>query len=152
VSTFLQAEKIPYATAYAAANIPPDADLIVIGKNARLVADINPEVAAAYKSGKTIASFPEVLRGLTQNKDTVVVAGSYGKSTSASLLAHCLDEAKTEPSWFIGAIPLSPPTSAHLGKGKLFVLEGDEYPSSNTDARAKFLHYAPKHVLLTPLA
>jgi UDP-N-acetylmuramate: L-alanyl-gamma-D-glutamyl-meso-diaminopimelate ligase len=39
-----------------------------------------------------------------------------------------------------------------MGKGKLFVLEGDEYPSSNTDPRSKFLHYHPQHLLLTPIA
>jgi UDP-N-acetylmuramate: L-alanyl-gamma-D-glutamyl-meso-diaminopimelate ligase len=34
----------------------------------------------------------------------------------------------------------------------MFLLEGDEYPSSNTDDRSKFLHYAPAHLILTPLA
>ncbi len=153
VSDFLQREKIPYTTSYAAKNIPDDADLIVIGKNARLVPATNPEVAAAFASKKPLASFPEVLNHLAQGKQTVVVAGSYGKSTCASLLAHCLEYLKLDPSFFIGAIPLTPNTQcAHLGKGKYFVLEGDEYPSSNTDARAKFLHYQPRHLLLTPLA
>ena len=49
-------------------------------------------------------------------------------------------------------IPLTPPTNARLGAGPLFVLEGDEYPSSNTDPRSKFLHYHPRHLLITPLA
>ena len=48
--------------------------------------------------------------------------------------------------------PLSPPSAAHFGRSDLFLLEGDEYPSSNTDNRSKFLHYHPSHVLLTPLA
>lgn len=51
----------------------------------------------------------------------------------------------------IGAVPLSPPTSARIGKGP-FLLEGDEYPSSNTDDRSKFLHYHPSHLLVAPLA
>src|SRR5262249_6643247 len=46
----------------------------------------------------------------------------------------------------------TPPTSARFGRGDLVVLEDDEYPSSNTDARSKFLHYHPRHLLLTPLA
>jgi UDP-N-acetylmuramate: L-alanyl-gamma-D-glutamyl-meso-diaminopimelate ligase len=152
VSSFLQCECIPYATPYAAANLPNDVDLIVIGKNARLVPASNAEVAAAFTSKKPIASFPEVLAHLSQGKETIVVAGSYGKSTSAALLAHCLEFLKTDPSFFIGAIPVTPTTNARLGAGKFFVLEGDEYPSSNTDARAKFLHYRPRHLLLTPLA
>ena len=137
---------------------PPMPTSIVIGKNARLVPQTNPEVAAAYASGKTIMSFPEVLGALSQGKETIVVAGAYGKSTSAALLAHCLEApAGTagdgfDPSFFIGAIPLTPSTNARLGAGRLFVLEGDEYPSSNTDPRSKFLHYHPRHLLITPLA
>jgi UDP-N-acetylmuramate: L-alanyl-gamma-D-glutamyl-meso-diaminopimelate ligase len=152
VSGFLQREGIPYSTSYDAANIPADANLIVIGKNARLVPATNPEVAAAYANKKAIASFPEILNHLAQGKETIVVAGSYGKSTCSALLAHCLEFLKSDPSFFIGAIPLTPNTNARLGKGKYFVLEGDEYPSSNTDARAKFLHYRPRYLLLTPLA
>lgn len=158
ISDFLQAEDISYQTTYAADHIPDDADLIVIGKNAKLVPETNPEVARAYASGKRVASFPEVLGELSKGKETVVVAGSVGKSTSAALLAHCLDSPSGGPhrvhdaSHFIGAIPVTPATSARIGKGPLFVLEGDEYPSSNTDVRSKFLHYHPQHLLITPLA
>lgn len=158
VSDFLRAQGIPYRVPYAAENIPPDVDLFVIGKNAKLVPETNAEVAAAYASGRRIASFPEMLSEYSHDKDNIVVAGSYGKSSSVALLAHCLAEGARElgphldPSFFIGAIPLTPPVSARKGQGKLFVLEGDEYPSSNTDPRSKFLHYHPAHLLITPLA
>lgn len=152
ISTFLEIEKLPCKTPYAAANIPTDVDLIVIGKNAKLVPETNAEVAAALNSGKRIASFPEVLGELSKTKSAVVVAGSYGKSSCAALLAHVLQSAGIDPSFFIGAVPLTPSTSAQIGKGDLFVFEGDEYPSSNTDPRSKFLHLNPKHILLTPLA
>src|SRR5262245_45528680 len=76
MSTFLNDQQIPYRTSYAAENIPGDADLIVIGKNARLVPETNPEVAAAFQSGKRIASFPEVLAELAKDKELIVVAGS----------------------------------------------------------------------------
>ncbi|MFY9656291.1 MAG: Mur ligase domain-containing protein [Methylocystis sp.] len=152
ISDFLKAEGLPYVVGYSAENIPPDTDIIVIGKNAKLVPATNAEVRAASDSGKTILSFPEVLALLTEGRETAVVAGSYGKSTCAALLSHVLAEGGADPSFFIGAIPLTPPTSARLGAGKIFVLEGDEYPSSNTDPRAKFLHYRPKYLLLAPLA
>jgi UDP-N-acetylmuramate: L-alanyl-gamma-D-glutamyl-meso-diaminopimelate ligase len=111
-SDFLDENGIPYNTCFMAANLPPDADLIVIGKNAKLVPESNPEV----------------------------------ESQPAP------NGASHDPSFFIGAIPLTPPTSARLGAGSLFVLEGDEYPSSNTDPRSKFLHYHPRHLLVVPLA
>ncbi len=152
ISLFLEREGLRCSTPYAASNIPADVDLIVIGKNAKLVAETNAEVAAAIASGKRIVSFPEVLGELSQNKDSVVVAGSYGKSSCSALLAHILQSAGRDPSFFVGAVPLTPPTSAQIGKGNLFVFEGDEYPSSNTDNRSKFLHLKPKHILLTPLA
>ncbi len=158
VSDFLADQALSYRTPYAAGNIPAGVDLIVIGKNAKLVPETNPEVAAAVASGAEIRSFPEVLADLSRDKETIVVAGAYGKSTSASLLVHCLQCAATrageriDPSFFIGAIPFTPATSARFGRGDLFVLEGDEYPSSNTDPRSKFLHYRPQHLLLTPLA
>ncbi len=152
ISTFLEREGLHATTPYAAANIPGDCAVIVIGKNAKLVPETNEEVAAAFASGKKILSFPEVLGLLSQGKETVVVAGSYGKSTTASLLSHCLLSAGLEPSYFIGAIPKTPPTSAAAGVGKYFVLEGDEYPSSNTDNRSKFLLMHPSDLLITPLA
>ena len=68
ISDFLTQEGLPYQTPYQAENIPGDADLIVIGKNAKLVPETNAEVAAAYASGKKILSFPEVLAELSQRQ------------------------------------------------------------------------------------
>lgn len=151
MSDFLAQEHFDVHMPYAAANIPPDADTIIIGKNAKLVPETNAEVAAAYASGKPVRSFPEILAQVSKGKETVVVAGSYGKSTLTSILAHCLEAAGKNPSYFIGASPLSPSTSAKMNPGELFILEGDEYPSSNTDPRAKFLHYHPSDLIITPL-
>jgi UDP-N-acetylmuramate: L-alanyl-gamma-D-glutamyl-meso-diaminopimelate ligase len=152
ISDFLVAEGLPYVVGYKPENIPPEAEIVVIGKNAKLVPETNAEVRAAHESGKKILSFPEVLALLAEGRETAVVAGSYGKSTCAALLTHVLEQGGVDPSFFIGAIPLTPPTSSRLGAGRIFVLEGDEYPSSNTDPRAKFLHYRPKYLLLAPLA
>ena len=55
------------------------------------------------------------------------------------MMAHCLASAGLDPSWIIGAVPLSPPRASNAGTGKLFLLAGDEYPSSNTDNQWKFL-------------
>jgi UDP-N-acetylmuramate: L-alanyl-gamma-D-glutamyl-meso-diaminopimelate ligase len=49
-------------------------------------------------------------------------------------------------------LPLTPSANAHIGTDPLFIVEGDEYPSSNWDNTSKFLHYHPHHVLLTALA
>ncbi len=157
ISHVLAREGLDCRTPYAPNNIPDGADLIVIGKNARLVPETNAEVAEAFDrharpGGPAILSFADVLGLLARGHEAIVAAGSFGKTTSVSMLAHCLSSAGLDPSWMIGALPLSPPSAAHIGAGPAFLLEGDEYPSSNTDNRSKFLHYSPAHVLLTPLA
>ena len=134
---------------YRASNIPANTDLIVIGKHAKLVPEENEEVRAAFESGIPVKSFPEVLQDLCAETDNFVVAGSYGKSTCTALLASVLVHAGKDPSYFIGAVPLDLPDNAHHGAGSAFVLEGDEYPSANWDARPKFLFYHPHHLLLT---
>lgn len=152
ISEVLASERLDVRTPYAKGNIPPDVDLIVIGKNAKLVPDSNAEVAEAFRRGCPILSFADVLGMLARSRSAVVVAGSFGKTTSVSLMAHCLLSAGLDPSYMIGAVPLSPPRASHIGRDPMILLEGDEYPSSNTDDRSKFLHYSPAHVLLTPLA
>ena len=157
ISHVLAREGFACRTPYAAQNIPADADCIVIGKNARLVRDQNAEVAEAFAraerpGGPAILSFAEVLALLSRGRENIVAAGSFGKTTSVAMMAHCLAGAGLDPSWMIGAVPLSPARASNAGRGRLFLLEGDEYPSSNTDDRSKFLHYRPAHVLLTPLA
>jgi UDP-N-acetylmuramate: L-alanyl-gamma-D-glutamyl-meso-diaminopimelate ligase len=152
ISDVLAREKLDVRTPYAPGNIPANAACIVIGKNARLVPETNAEVAESFARGVPILSFADVLGLLGASRMPIVVAGSFGKTTSVSLMAHCLIEAGLDPSFMIGAAPLSPSTSARIGKGELLLLEGDEYPSSNTDPRSKFLHYKPAHLLLTPLA
>ncbi len=152
VSTYLKKKKIKYFRGYSPKNIPPGADIIVIGKHAGLTPELNTEVKAAFDSGAPTKSFAEVLGELTKGRINIVIAGSYGKSTCSALIAWILEKSDKKPGYFIGAIPETPRESSTLGKGKYFVIEGDEYPSSNWDASSKFLHYHPDHVLLTSMA
>ncbi|HYD92924.1 MAG TPA: Mur ligase family protein [Candidatus Paceibacterota bacterium] len=131
---------------YSASNIPEDADLFVIGRNAKLSPTENEEVRAALATGKPVRSFPEMIGELTHDRAVTVVAGSYGKSTTTALLAHILFE--TGAGYFVGAEPLSLPAPSRLGNG-VFVVEGDEYPSAHDDPRAKFMHLHPRDVILT---
>jgi UDP-N-acetylmuramate: L-alanyl-gamma-D-glutamyl-meso-diaminopimelate ligase len=150
VSDYLQKLGLECHTGYRASNLPEDPDLVVIGKNAKLTPKTNEEVAAALSlhPSKT-RSFPEGLAALTEDRERVRVAGSYGKSSLTSLIVHCLEQAGISPGYFIGAIPKDLDHSSSLGGGGPFVFEGDEYPSAHWDDRAKFLHYAPGTVVLT---
>lgn len=134
---------------YSPTNINPYVDRFVVGRNAKLSPDTNEEVRTARESGKPIASFAQILGELTEGRENVVVAGSYGKSTTSSLIAHILRSAGVDAGYFIGAEPVSLPFPAALGSHPTFVLEGDEYPSAHDDARAKFMHFHPRDVVLT---
>src|SRR3989344_5167192 len=67
----LERHGIPYNISYGSKNIPRDADLIVIGKNAKVTRENNPEVRAAYDSGVRIASFPELLSDIVKERETI---------------------------------------------------------------------------------
>ena len=152
VSDYLVRHKVSFVEGYRAENVPQDVDLIVIGKNAKLVPESNDEVRAAFEKGIPVKSFPDILEDLTAATENIVVAGSYGKSTTTALLSWCLVHSGKDPSYFIGEVVRGMDEHAHIGTGGLFVLEGDEYPSSNWDPASKFLHYNPTHVLLTAAA
>ena len=150
VSDYLDRLGVACRTPYAAANLPDDPDLVVIGKNAKLVPETNEEVRVALdRFAGRVRSFPEVLAELTKDRRRLVVAGSYGKSSCTALVTWCLARAGKAPGWFVGAIPKGLDHSASLGGEGPFIFEGDEYPSANWDARSKFEHYAPDAVLLT---
>ena len=132
---------------YRPENIPEDADEIIIGRNAKLAPGENAEADAARRSGKSIKSFPEIIGELSRGRDTLVVAGSYGKSSTTALVAHILRSSGVEAGYFVGAVPAAMPP-AMLGSA-LFVAEGDEYPTAHDDARPKFMHLHPRDVILT---
>ena len=149
ITTYLEQHHIPYTKTHSKDTVPKDADLVVVGKHAGLTREKNEEVAFVYDNNFTIQSFPEVLRDLTAHTRNLICAGSHGKSTCTSLLTWCLLD--QDPSFFIGALPYDIDTNARSGKGNLFILEGDEYPASNTDTTSKFLYYNATDVLLTSL-
>lgn len=150
VSDYVARLGIATMEGYRAANIPADAARIIIGKNAKLVPESNAEVAEAFAHHSVnIRSFPEIVSEMALHTNNVVVAGSYGKSTVTSLIAWCLVHAGLDPSYLIGALPHGFDHTSNLGAGPHFVMEGDEYPAANWDARSKFEHYRASTVVLT---
>jgi UDP-N-acetylmuramate: L-alanyl-gamma-D-glutamyl-meso-diaminopimelate ligase len=137
---------VPVVRGYRAENLEPRPDLVVIGN---AITAKNPEAIAARVHGIPTISLPEALEWLClPGRFPVVVAGTHGKTTSASFLATVLREAGRDPGWFIGGMPLDLPRSYALGAGREFVLEGDEYDSAYFDKEAKFFHYLPQAVVL----
>jgi UDP-N-acetylmuramate: L-alanyl-gamma-D-glutamyl-meso-diaminopimelate ligase len=97
-------------------------------------------------------SLPQALsRFLIGSNKSIVVAGTHGKTTTASLMAWALNQAGWDPSFFIGGIPLNFGSGFGQGNGGWVVTEGDEYDTAFFDKGPKFLHYKPDSVILTSL-
>jgi UDP-N-acetylmuramate: L-alanyl-gamma-D-glutamyl-meso-diaminopimelate ligase len=141
MSTQLEALGIPVRSPYSAANVPSDADLVVIGN---ALSRGNPEVEVVLDRKQRMSSMPallaeEFLRGRT----CLVVAGTHGKTTTTSILSYILHHAGLDPSFLIGGVPVDFERSYRLGRGPHFVVEGDEYDTAFFDKRPKFVHYMP---------
>jgi UDP-N-acetylmuramate: L-alanyl-gamma-D-glutamyl-meso-diaminopimelate ligase len=149
MSERLQAWGIPTLRGFDAAHIPSDADLVIVGNVCRRD---NPEAQAALGRGMKVMSFPQALAEFfIAAKTSVVVAGTHGKTTTAALLSYVLVEAGLDPSFLVGGIPANFGKSFHLGKGGVFVVEGDEYDAAFFDKRPKFVHYRPTIAVVTAM-
>jgi UDP-N-acetylmuramate: L-alanyl-gamma-D-glutamyl-meso-diaminopimelate ligase len=141
MSTQLADLGIRILSPYAEANVPADADLVVIGN---ALSRGNPEVEVVLDRRQRYTSLPAlVAEEFLRLRTPLVVAGTHGKTTTASLLAFLLDRAGASPSFLIGGVPVDFGRSYGLGRGPHFVIEGDEYDCAFFDKRPKFVHYLP---------
>ena len=90
----------------------------------------NPEIIAAKKRRIKIFKRAEMLGHVVSLKKNIVVTGSHGKTTTTSLIAKILSEAKLDPTIVNGGVVNSLGGSAKLGKGDWAVLEADESDGS----------------------
>lgn len=87
-----------------------------------------------------------------QGRNVLAVAGTHGKTSTASMLAWILESAGLQPGFLIGGVPLNFGISARLGgSSSPFVIEADEYDSAFFDKRSKFIHYRPRTAVLNNL-
>jgi UDP-N-acetylmuramate: L-alanyl-gamma-D-glutamyl-meso-diaminopimelate ligase len=141
MSTQLQALGIDIRSPYHADNVPPDADVVVIGN---ALSRGNPEVEVVLDRKQRATSMPALLaEQFLRDRTSIVVAGTHGKTTTSSLVAFLLDRAGRDPSFLIGGVPQDFGRSYRLGGGPHFVVEGDEYDCAFFDKRPKFVHYLP---------
>lgn len=115
------------------------ADLVI---RSSAVPDDNPEVIAANKAGIPVLKRSDFLPELTQDKDTLAVAGSHGKTTTTAMLIWVLDQLGTDPSFIAGGVVSQMGCNAHAGSGRYFAIEADEYDYM-------FLGLSPKVAVVT---
>jgi len=144
MSDFLAAERINVLEGYRAEHVAAPPDLVVVGN---AISRGNAELEAVLDGGIRYASLPETIRDQwLWDAHSIVIAGTHGKTTTTALTGWLLTAAGADPTVLIGGIARNfgdDGASYRVGKGKAFVIEGDEYDSAFFDKTAKFLKYLP---------
>ncbi len=147
MSDYLAGLGIPVAQPFDVKNLEPAPDLVVVGNaisrgNVELEQVLNVRIPFVSMSQLV---YDEFIRG----RESLVVAGTHGKTTTTSMLAWIFQVAGREPSFLVGGIAENFGKSFALGEGKDFIIEGDEYDTAFFDKGPKFWHYFPDSVILT---
>ena len=152
MSDLLREMGIPVMEPYSEANLDPRPDLVVIGN---ALSRGNPEVERVLDERIPFTSMAALLRDeFLRGRESLVVAGTHGKTTTTSMLSwiyQCAarEDPRLEPSFLIGGVAENFATSFQLRPTRTFIVEGDEYDTAFFDKGPKFLHYFPDALILT---
>jgi UDP-N-acetylmuramate--alanine ligase len=113
---------IPVTIGHDAANLG-DAEAVALST---AIPESNPELAAAREQGLEVLSRADVLARVCATRRTIAVAGSHGKTTTASMLALILRHAEWRPSFVIGGDVNEVGSGAVWDSGEWLVVEADE--------------------------
>ena len=149
MSTQLKSLGIDIYEGYDAKQLDVAPDCVVVGN---VMSRGSPVVEAMLNQGMPYQSGPQWLsEHVLRDRHVLAVAGTHGKTTTASLLAWILEDAGQKPGFLIGGVPSNFGVSARYGDGAPFVVEADEYDTAFFDKRAKFVHYRPRTLILNNL-
>jgi UDP-N-acetylmuramate: L-alanyl-gamma-D-glutamyl-meso-diaminopimelate ligase len=147
MSTQLEEMGIKIMTGYRPENLTHNPDMVIIGNT---IKKGNPEVEAAFQRKIPYMSFPQAFREFfLKGKNSLVVTGTHGKTTTSSMIAWMLESAGKDPGFLVGGVLNNFGSSYKLGKGAHFVVEGDEYDTAFFDKVPKFIHYQPSSAIIT---
>jgi len=118
----LRAAGVEPVIGHDAANVPPDAEVVV----STAIAGDNPELRAARERGAPVIHRGDLLAQAARLKRSIAVSGTHGKTTTASMAAHVLSRTGREPAYMIGGELRLAGTNAAWGSGDWAVVEADE--------------------------
>jgi UDP-N-acetylmuramate--alanine ligase len=118
----LRAAGIEVAHGHAAGQVPAEAEVVV----SSAIGEDNPERRAGREAGLSELHRADLLAELTRDKPTLAVAGTHGKTTTASMIVHALRGAGLDPSYLVGGDVRSTGSNAGWGSGDWLVVEADE--------------------------
>jgi UDP-N-acetylmuramate: L-alanyl-gamma-D-glutamyl-meso-diaminopimelate ligase len=152
MSDMLRELGIPVMEPYAETNLEPAPDVVVIGN---ALSRGNPEVERVLDQRIPFASMAALVHDeFLKGRESLVIAGTHGKTTTTSMLAWIYqvaarENAAFEPSFLIGGVAENFGSSFQLRPTRTFIIEGDEYDTAFFDKGPKFLHYFPDALILT---
>ncbi|MGH8709554.1 MAG: UDP-N-acetylmuramate:L-alanyl-gamma-D-glutamyl-meso-diaminopimelate ligase [Burkholderiales bacterium] len=149
MSEQLAALGVELTEGYGAGQLALAPDLWVIGN---VVTRGNPLMEAILDAGQRYVSGPQWLaEHVLPGRHVLAVAGTHGKTGTASMLAWIFECAGRRPGFLIGGLPANFGVSARSGDSELFVIEADEYDTAFFDKRSKFVHYSARTAILNNL-
>jgi UDP-N-acetylmuramate: L-alanyl-gamma-D-glutamyl-meso-diaminopimelate ligase len=152
MSDLLRSLGIPILETFSEVNLSPTPDLVVIGN---ALSRGNPEVECVLDKRIPFTSMAALVHEeFLAGRESLVVAGTHGKTTTTSMLAWIYQvaakkDAEREPSFLIGGVAENFSSSFQLRPTRTFIIEGDEYDTAFFDKGPKFLHYFPDALILT---
>src|SRR3984957_6878152 len=152
MSDLLDRLGIPIREPYAEDNLPPKTDLVIVGN---AISRGNVELEYVLDQRIPFVSLAETIQHeFLRGRESLVVAGTHGKTTTTSMLAWIYEVAshaqpEVAPSFLIGGIAENFGASFRVRDSKPFILEGDEYDTAFFDKGPKFMHYFPDALILT---
>ena len=149
MSTQLENLQIIPFQGYTADNLKSKPDLVIVGN---VIGRDNPEIQAVLDQEIPYMSMPEAIgKFFLSDRESIVVAGTHGKTTTSNLISWLLTSAGADPSFMIGGVGLNFGASYHISNGRYFVIEGDEYDTAFFDKGSKFLHYQPRYAIISSI-
>lgn len=147
MSTQLESLGINIMKGYRAENLHPQPDFVIVGN---VISATNPEAQELIKLGLPYTSLPKAMGELIiADKECINISGTHGKTTTTSLMSWVAEVCGEKPGFLIGGIARNFSKSFRNAEKKYFVIEGDEYDTAFFDKVPKFIHYKPRHVVLT---
>lgn len=149
MSTQIENLGIKILTPYSEKNLATNPDFVIVGN---VISANNPEAMELVKRGIPYTSLPKALgEWIIDQRNCICISGTHGKTTTTSMMSWVMEKGGKDPGFLIGGIPKNFNQSFRNPKGDFFIIEGDEYDTAYFDKVPKFIHYRPKHVILTSI-
>ncbi|MEE8360373.1 MAG: UDP-N-acetylmuramate--L-alanine ligase [Candidatus Omnitrophota bacterium] len=116
-----------------------DAQIVVYSSS---ISEDNPELLAARRKRLNVLHRSELLAELMEEKESIAVTGTHGKTTTAAMISEILIKAGCDPTCILGGESYNLGSNAYSGRGKFMVAEADESDGTH-------LNLAPKYAIIT---